>query len=664
MRQTAQNLLDREMDMTKLLGFSALALICAQVAACGGDSNVTYTTSCGALADGQRETRIRYKDPQVTAPQTCLQEEQQRTCMSGQFSEWSGTYSNDACRVDSKQSCGDKPHGFQETRRRYDVALAPADGQCNLEQQTRLCNDGTWSSWSGSYTHETCSIENKASCDGEPHGSTQNQTRYETTSVPFGSECKSETQTRACNNGVWTDWIGTFAELSCEVLGKASCGDKPHGSEETRQRYQAESVAYGALCQAETQVRKCDDGNWSMWSGEFTALTCEVQGAASCGNDPHGTAQERIRYEAASVEFGSACKQEAQTRQCDNGTWTKWSGEFSEIECDVKTAAACNGKPHGNEEKRTRYHEASVPFGAVCVSETQSRTCNNGDWTQWTGSYTAQNCTVSNGATCDGKAHGSEETRKRYASASVPFGELCTAEEQRRVCHNGTWLAWTGDFTYDECSANPPLSCDDTAHGQSETRIRYEQSEVAFGNVCKDESQERSCNNGQWSKWTGSYAEPTCSIAAPATCGGQPHDSLETRKRFEAESVPFGATCKEETQTRSCGNGSWSNWTGDFTFETCKVQPDTRPYTCTEATPYNRCGESSKAPPSLFKCNGVSARGTCSTSGAIGKCTVNSPNFKAVAYATPTADLTDAEVRAKHAAFCKSLWGFGTYEDM
>jgi hypothetical protein len=97
----------------------------------------------------------------------------------------------------------------------------------------------------------------KQNCDGEPHGAEQSRKRYETTSVLTGKACVFETQTRTCDNGTWSDWYGTYGEEKCEVEGFKNCGDTPHSSEENRVRWQAASVPYGSTCESQEQVRVC-----------------------------------------------------------------------------------------------------------------------------------------------------------------------------------------------------------------------------------------------------------------------------------------------------------------------------------------------------------------------------------------------------------------------
>lgn len=589
--------------MKHLLGITAFALIGAQLAACGGGSATpsVQPSACGSTSHGASESRVRYKDASVADGELCQQEVQERTCNAGQFGSWSGSFAQDTCRVEGKSGCDGKPHGASEERVRFDVAAAPVGGQCNEENQKRECDDGVWTAWSGTYGEAACVVSGKASCDGQPHATKQTQTRYEAAMVPSGSQCKEESQTRECNDGKWTDWLGTYAEVSCVVADKGSCDGKPHGSSEKRDRYEAASVPFGNQCRQEEQTRSCDDGSWSNWSGSYAAEGCAVVGAASCGDKPHGSVENRVRFAAAMVEKGSQCSQETQARQCQNGTWSNWSGGFSELECFIEGEAPCNGKPHGSNETRKRYEQSSVPFGGVCKDETQMRSCSNGVWSSWSGN----------------------------------------------------------NFSEEACRIEGPAPCGDKPHGSEESRSSYEQSGVRFGGVCKQETQTRACDNGNWSEWSGTLVL-TCTVGDPAPCGDTPHGGAETRKRYEQASVAFGSVCAEQTQTRTCYNGTWSDWNGAFTFENCNVEPDNRPYSCKTSNGINICmeGDVYQNPAA---CGGIAGRG-CPVTDAVSRCDYTSGNQKFAQVIYSTAGFPTASLRASAQQTCTSVQG--VYQDL
>ncbi len=60
-------------------------------------------------------------------------------------------------------------------------------------------------------------VDEPASCGELTHGASETRTMYESASVPFGSNCMSEVQTRSCSDGVLSDYSGSFSHTSCRV---------------------------------------------------------------------------------------------------------------------------------------------------------------------------------------------------------------------------------------------------------------------------------------------------------------------------------------------------------------------------------------------------------------------------------------------------------------
>lgn len=99
-------------------------------------------------------------------------------------------------------------------------------------------------------------------------------TAWQSASVPSGATCQN--QTRSCNNGVLS---GTYVYDSCSVQsssGTATCNFNnttiAHGGSVTA--YQSSSVPYGSTCNSESRV--CTNGTLS---GTFMYSRCIVQAA-------------------------------------------------------------------------------------------------------------------------------------------------------------------------------------------------------------------------------------------------------------------------------------------------------------------------------------------------------------------------------------------------
>jgi hypothetical protein len=174
-------------------------------------------------------------------------------------------------------SCAGQPLGTTETRVRYREAVVAADAQCESETQTRSCGaDALFSPWSGTFAFASCAIGMALDCAQTPNGGEEQRIRFATATVPFGDNCVSEVQTRRCENGQLTNWTGSYTVESCTVTPAAACGSVAHGASETRTRFRAESVVAPAVCESETQTRVCTNGTFAPWSGSYTFLTCAV----------------------------------------------------------------------------------------------------------------------------------------------------------------------------------------------------------------------------------------------------------------------------------------------------------------------------------------------------------------------------------------------------
>jgi len=540
--------------------------------------------SCGALGHGSSETRMQYENASVAHGDTCKSEEQSRTCNNGELSEWSGSYSHATCLVEDANSCGSTAHQGVESRVRYQDDNVDHGGTCVEEQQTRTCTNGDFSAWTGTYTNEFCVVGEPKDCGALEHMGSETRVKFEKLTVGFNSECQSEEQNRTCNDGALSQWSGSYNEDSCSVDEASSCGDLGHNSSETRIRFKSNMVSHGGLCESETQSRQCHNGELSEWSGSYTEQECLVKDPENCGNINHGDSEDRIRYESSVVSYNQTCSSEKQVRTCSDGEMSNWTGSYDNETCVVQDPATCGDTNHNETQSRMRYKQSSVEFGNVCESEKQVRTCSNGDFSSWSGSYTALSCDVSAPAACGNILSGSVETRTRYFESSVAYGGKCESQVQTRLCTNGNFGLWSGTYINLACTVQEAANCGDIAHGQSETRQRYLSSLVGFGEQCKSETQMRVCNNGTLDQWSGSYEKESCEVDVAKSCfdaqGVEVKDGgYEVRSKYKSAVILYGEICEQEEQKRQCINGSFGQWSGSFTADECAA-----------ATPKN-CGD-------------------------------------------------------------------------
>ena len=206
----------------------------------------------------------------------------------------------------------------------------------------------------------------------------------------------------------------------------------------------------------------------------------------------------------------------------------------------------------------TAYQSTTTAYGSVCQWET--RTCTNG---VLSGSYTAQNCTVSPPQNCTtpwGTSLQSGQSVTAYQSTSATYGNSCVSEV--RTCTNG---ALSGSYTKQTCTVNPPASCTtpwgtSLQSGQSVTA--YQSTSAAYGSSCAGET--RICTNGVLS---GSYANQNCTVTPPQNCTtpwGTTISNGQSVTAYASAGPAEGTACVAETRT--CSNGTLF---GSFASATC-----------------------------------------------------------------------------------------------
>jgi|GEM_PF-6598592 len=309
-----------------------------------------------------------------------------------------------------------------------------------------------------------------------------------------------------------------------------------------------------------------------------------------CGDTAHGEMGERVRYQfplattsldcsgegsdtGDSGGCAGECVPETQYAECMDGEWGEWSGTFTEETCVAGTGAPCPGVeievPHGTRNTRTGWFAPSVPAGETCQSETQYQLCNDGVWEGWTGTYRWTGCLVE----VEGCDNGAMQNRIAHKDATVPFGNVCPGgENQQRSCQNNEWGSWSGSFTNLSCEVEAPVDCSGGAHGDTEQQIRYQSASVPSGSSCQSEQQERDCYNGTWSGWSGSYAAESCQV----------------------EASPWGyCTTVSDGEAFACNEYTGASWTQVQVDGTCLSPNTSSNIPCTSANRWGICDTSS-----------------------------------------------------------------------
>ena len=148
-----------------------------------------------------------------------------------------------------------------------------------------------------------------------------------------------------------------------------------------------------------------------------------------------------------------------------------------------------------------------------------------------------------------------------YEHESVPYGQSCAS--QTRSCNNGTL---NGSYAFPSCQVAAAADCtlNDISVANGTSITAYEKASVGFGESCS--SQTRTCSNGALN---GSYPFSNCTIGAAANCSflGESIAHGTSLTAYAASSVSAEETCLAEL--RSCQNGILS---GSHEFANCTVE--------------------------------------------------------------------------------------------
>lgn len=309
-----------------------------------------------------------YKSASATYGTTC--EKESRLCFNGNLS---GSYAFLTCIQDPPANCTLSgqviPHG--DTVKAFSAASVAYGSTCN--EENRSCVNGVLS---GSYSALSCQVQPPANCEFNnkvvPHGA--DVTAYQKSLLAFGGNCSSVSEKRLCSNGQLS---GSYPYDTCRVEAAKNCDFNGQVIVENQsvKAYQNSSVPFGSQCLSET--RTCVAG---VLSGSYGAASCSVQPPVSCSFNgqviAHGA--QVSAYSSISVPFGQSCSSVMQYRTCSNGALSG-GANYSYSSCQVQAPKTCvfNGQNIAHGGSVAAYSTASVTEPATCSSQT--RTCNDGN---------------------------------------------------------------------------------------------------------------------------------------------------------------------------------------------------------------------------------------------------------------------------------------------
>jgi hypothetical protein len=126
---------------------------------------------------------------------------------------------------------------------------------------------------------------------------------------------------------------------------------------------------------------------------------------------------------------------------------------------DAEPPVMCDAALAGAVEQRLRYAEAQVVASATCESETQYRTCEAAGWSDWSGSFESEQCTVATHRSCGAVVHGGQQLRTRYVAEHASSASGCASQQQSRTCVDGTFGEWSGTYLHPACEVDWQGQC-------------------------------------------------------------------------------------------------------------------------------------------------------------------------------------------------------------
>lgn len=300
------------------------------------------------------------------------------------------------------------------------------------------------------------------------------------------------------------------------VSGLSACSQGgvtvPHGS--SRDFYSAPSAFIDETCASRRLSRLCMDGVLSG-AANYSYANCSEATAASCSLDGATVANgaSRTFYSQASVTSGT-CAAVSQSRVCSNGTLSG-SATYNKANCSI-AAPTCtlDGLTLQSGSSTTFYFAQNIPYGELCTSYGQARTCTNSTLSG-SSSYKYASCTPvsSNSCALDNVVITNGSSATFYDARTAPAGELCSAHVQSRTCTNGT-LSGSAAYIYTSCVNQTTCTLDGKTLGHSSSTVFYKERTVAFGSTCSGISLTRTCTNGKLSGGD-EYKYVACSVMAP-----------------------------------------------------------------------------------------------------------------------------------------------------
>ena len=502
-----------------------------------------------------------------------------------------------------------------------------ACGMCGT--QGRECTDGLWGDWGSCLSEgvcapglsEACGRGGTRICMGDCEwGPCLSQQCEGPTSRACGN---CGTQTRRCDNGVWSEWstcsgpgvCAPNSTRSCGAGGTQVCGGSCQWGLCTSQ------LCVGAPAEAcgncGTRTRSCDDstGEWSGFGSCEDEGACTPDSTRECGSGGTQSCRGDCVWDA--VCSGQMCEGESsracgdcgtQRRTCntDTGEWSEWSACTGQGECAANATRECGSGG-------TQVCGGNCRWDAACTGQTcsgaalqscgqcgvQARSCDSstGRWSPFSACMNEGACAPGDTRPCGSGGTQSCGNDCRWQTACTD--QACTGESTRacprcgtqtRTCNSNTgrWTDWSECRDQGECSAGETTSCGNGGERKCSASCRWES--ACTGQSCPQPAPTRGCdrcgtqaaicdtNTGMWtSRWGECSGQRECNEGDVEACGSGGMYRCTRECRFDRTQCT-GQMCRDprpaDRSCERCGRAAAScdGNTGRWEFGACMGQ--------------------------------------------------------------------------------------------
>ncbi|RJR14300.1 peptidoglycan-binding protein [Candidatus Parcubacteria bacterium] len=540
------------------------------------------TCSVGSVSLRSGESRTFFLNSLAPVGTSCQSE--LRTCQFNGIASGNPAYSASTCSVENIQcSVGSTVLQVGQSRTFYKNSSAPYGSSC--QSAVRICQSNGVVTGDTAYSAANCTADTTPDdCTIPASGSVATSSVshgigykfYSASTVSAGQSCDSISQTRMCNNGVFSG-SSVYSHSSCTVAQSCTVGGVTLRHNESRVFYSASTVtqASGQQCSSIGQLRTCNNGVLSG-SNTYSSPNCDVsRHCTENGIDVlHGTSREF--FNVKKVLYGQDCNNFKQVRTCTNNVLSG-SSAYEYGACKVgepKDCPAIDGKTVEHGSGHTFYSVESVNYNQSCDAYAQNRTCADGVLSG-IDRFKFASCTQEKEENCmlDGLVFAPGK-HKVYSQRTVSSGQKCSSVAQTRTCKDGRWT--TGDAKYDKarCAPEGKKWCkqdgDYVKHGKSGTF--YAEKSVAYGRICFGIL--RSCDNGTL-KGSQTYQYSSCRVVEPRSCelNGKTIKHGQVGTFWSAKVGSVEEPCAQLQGLRTCNDGALGGAT-KFQYTKCEDVAD------------------------------------------------------------------------------------------